>query len=273
MTKVENTRAWAIVLGATGAAGEAIVRAMLARGLHVLGFHRGRHPEVAAGLLDAAARYEAEGRRLVLLERDAAKIEAIPNLVQELGATVGDEGKVGVFVHALADASVVSVLARGDRPGIHPKQVWKSMDVMAHSFLFWGQALHAAGRFAPFAQVWSLHNEPELGTFPGAAAIASSKGALGQYVRYMAAEMASSGVRVNGLRFGAVPSRASSAIASMDRALNHLASINPMGRTVTPDDVAGFLALLHDERAGFLNGAIVDLDGGEHHALLTLLAR
>ena len=40
-----------------------------------------------------------------------------------------------------------------------------------------------------------------------------------------------------------------------------------MGRHTTVEDVADFVELLLDPRAAWLNGAVIDFDGGEHFTL------
>ncbi len=42
---------------------------------------------------------------------------------------------------------------------------------------------------------------------------------------------------------------------------------NPMGRTTTPEDVAGLVSLLLSDKADFVNCSTIFCDGGEHRSL------
>jgi NAD(P)-dependent dehydrogenase (short-subunit alcohol dehydrogenase family) len=41
-------------------------------------------------------------------------------------------------------------------------------------------------------------------------------------------------------------------------------SRNPMGRLTTPEDVANVIGLLATDEAGWINGEVIRVDGGEH---------
>lgn len=253
---------WALVLGCSVGSGAAIARSLACQsGLDVVGFHRGNHPEAA----EAVRRdVEAAGRRCVLLERDAGRIESIAAHVEDLAGILGPEEGLQIAVHALTGASLGPVACR-ERPerALHPRQIARTFDAMAHSFLFWGQGLVHADLFARGGQLLGLLNFQDESTPPGFAAIGGVKGALTSYVRHMAFEFPRYGVRVNALRFGATETEAFTHVPSADAALENIARVSPMGRNVDIEDVGKFVSLLADERAEFLNGSIIPFDGGE----------
>lgn len=260
--EAESDRRWALVLGCSVGTGAAIARA-LARGndLDIVGLHRGHHREAAAAL---ARDVEAAGARCVLIEANAGELETIPKLVDAVRDAVGGEGRIAQAVHGLSGASVGFVLSpRRPEAALHPKQLLKTFDLMAHSFLFWGQALVHARMFAPGAQLLALLNYQDETTPPGFAAIGGSKGALASYVRHMALEFPRHGVRVNALRFGAAATEALARVPNSEVALSNIAAVSPMGRNVEVEDVGQFVSLLAQPGAAFLNGSIIPFDGGE----------
>lgn len=251
--------AWGVVLGCSVGSGAAVVEALaLKSGLDVVGLHRGNHPEEAGAL---RATVGAAGRRFVEVVADAGRPDAIHELAGRVQDVTG-RGAVRICVHSLADASVGLVVSEEPRRQLHPRQIIKTFDTMAHSFLYWGQELHHRGLMEPGGQLLALLNFLDQFTARGFCAIGASKAALGAYVRYMGAELAPA-MRVNALRFGAAKTFAFARMPNSDAALQRLAGVNPMGRVTRVEDVGDFVSLMTDPRCAWLNGATVDFDGGE----------
>lgn len=242
--------------------GAAVCRHAAAAGLNVIGIHRGNHPAEAAAL---AAEIRAQGLQCELIVANAGKPELLPELVGQVGQIAGPRG-VRLMVHSVADASVGKLIDAG--PMLVPKQIRKTFEVMAHSFLFWAQQLFGAGLLAEGARIIALLNYLDSSVLTGGGAIGPAKAALGGYVRFLGAELGPHGVRVNGIRFGAADTYAASLMTDYELALEQLARTNPLGRNVTTDDVGKFVSLLLDDRADFVNGAILALDGGEEAGLI-----
>jgi NAD(P)-dependent dehydrogenase (short-subunit alcohol dehydrogenase family) len=259
-----SERPWVLVLGCTVGAGGAICQRLLQTSrANIIGVHRGNFPEEAAALLATAA---TSGGRCVLIQGDAGRLENIAGLTEQvIEILAGDQ--LDMVVHACADGS--SGLIRSDDPKVqlHPKQVLKTFEIMAHSFLFWGQALVSAGLIRRGGQLLALPNTMDEIVARGFCAIGASKAALVAYIKYMANELGREGVRTNGLRFGATPTAAFQRMPTHEATLAAVVEANPMGRHTTVEDVADFVELLLDPRAGWLNGAVIDFDGGEHFTL------
>lgn len=85
----------------------------------------------------------------------------------------------------------------------------------------------------------------------------ASKAALGLLVKSWAADYGPRGVRVNAVSPG--PTRTEGGTAGMGEALDRLAAA---GRPASPKEIAEPITFLAAERAGFIRGAIVPVDGG-----------
>lgn len=260
--------ATALVLGVSGATGAAIARAAARLlGHDVAGVHRGRHPEaVAAVAVDVAD----AGRRCVFHEGDASTAEGADQGARWLLAERGP-ASVALFVHSLASASLGPLV--GER-ALAPRQLSRTFDVMAHSFVWWVQALHRHGLLAPESRLLALGN-PVVDTLADdLAAVAASKAALEVYVRALARELGPAGHRVNLVKFGLVDTRASRAAFTDERwprALAMAARVTPAGRVGTVDEVARLVALLCGPDAAWFNGATLDFTGGMSQGLLNLV--
>jgi NAD(P)-dependent dehydrogenase (short-subunit alcohol dehydrogenase family) len=87
----------------------------------------------------------------------------------------------------------------------------------------------------------------------------SSKAAVNLLTKAWAAEYGPKGVRVNAVSPG--PTR-TAGTAVMGDALQQLAAQAPAGRPAAPEEIAEAIVFLASDRASFIQGAIVPVDGG-----------
>jgi NAD(P)-dependent dehydrogenase (short-subunit alcohol dehydrogenase family) len=266
-----TTTLWALILGATSGAGLAISKALAREpGLNIMGLHRGNHPE---GVAEVEQAVRAAGKQVRWLVADAGKPELIDEEADAILQVVG-RGGVHIIVHSIANASV-GRLASGD-PGtwIHPKQVQKTFDSMAHSFVYWTQALLRKQMLAPGARILALDNAINESLLGNLSVIAASKAALETYVRHLALELGPQGYRVNALKFGTVESAALQWIFPAevwDRVKAIHDRMFPAGRMNTMDEVAAFVTVLATEPGAWFNSAVIDFTGGQMHGVYQLL--
>jgi NAD(P)-dependent dehydrogenase (short-subunit alcohol dehydrogenase family) len=264
------TRRWALILGASAGTGAAVARA-LARdpGLDVLGIHRGHYSDEARALEEDV---RAAGRRVVLHVADAGTPEGVPACADEVRERLGPRA-VGVVVHALSGASLGHFLStRGD--SFHPKQFEKTFNYLAHSFAYWGQALHERDLLAPGALLLGLTNALHDQVLHNCGLVAAAKAALQMYVRYLSIELGRLGHRVNLLQFGTVVTPAlrrvlgPGALARMEAV--H-AEMIPAGRMCTLDEVGRIVSVLARDESAWFNGATLDYTGGMTQRLFDIV--
>jgi NAD(P)-dependent dehydrogenase (short-subunit alcohol dehydrogenase family) len=102
--------------------------------------------------------------------------------------------------------------------------------------------------------------------FPGVLAYCVSKAGVDQLTRCLALELAPAGVRVNAVNPGVVRTglhtsggMAPDAYAAF---LERSTTTHPLGRVGTPEEVAELIAFLGSDRAGWITGECVAIDGG-----------
>jgi NAD(P)-dependent dehydrogenase (short-subunit alcohol dehydrogenase family) len=93
----------------------------------------------------------------------------------------------------------------------------------------------------------------------GMALYGSSKAAIKLLTKAWAAEYGPSGVRVNAVSPG--PTR-TEGTGAMGEGLEQLAAQAPAGRPATADEIAEAIVFLATDRASFIHGAILPVDGG-----------
>ena len=96
---------------------------------------------------------------------------------------------------------------------------------------------------------------------PGYTLVGVSKAALEALVRYLAVELAPSGIRVNAVSGGVVETGALEHFPNREEMLA-FGRANPAGRLVEPDDIAGAVAFLCSPDAEMVRGHVLVVDGG-----------
>jgi len=103
-------------------------------------------------------------------------------------------------------------------------------------------------------------------SFPGVLAYCVSKAGVDQLTRCAALELAAKGIRVNAVNPGVVVTGLHRAGGMNDEAyaafLEHSKTTHPLGRVGQAEEVADLISFLASDRAGWITGATVSIDGG-----------
>jgi len=140
----------------------------------------------------------------------------------------------------------------------------RTIHCMGTSMLDWTQDLLERGLFADDARVFGLTSEGNTVAWKGYAAVAAAKVALESVARSIAVEMAPYGIRCNVIQAGVTETPALAAIPGSAHLKAQARARNPFGRLTSPRDVANAIHLLSLEDAGWINGEVIRVDGGEH---------
>ena len=238
-------------------------------------------PEKRTDVLDDLAGLLGEsGRVRVLLHSIAfGNLKLIaPEKVLPRTAAAALASKLGLEPEAVV-AAADEVFADGDEDGLHPlttaavypdssyldeDDFARTILAMGTSLLGWVQQLHARGMFADDARVFGLTSEGNEVAWKGYAAVSAAKVSLEALARSIAVEFAPHGIRCNVIQAGVTETPALAAIPGSDHLKAQARLRNPLGRLTTPQDVAGVIHLLSLPAAGWINGDVIRVDGGEH---------
>jgi len=98
---------------------------------------------------------------------------------------------------------------------------------------------------------------------PGYSVYASMKGAIEVLTKYLAKELGPKGIRVNVLAPGPIETDFNNAgIRSNPKMKERLASLSPLGRVGTAEDIGGVVAFLCSDEARWINGQRLEVSGG-----------
>jgi NAD(P)-dependent dehydrogenase (short-subunit alcohol dehydrogenase family) len=224
----------ALVTGAAGGIGRAIVARLAAEGAHVIGNDLveaeidGAAAFVRGSVVDdAPAIVAATGDRLDILVNNAGVVRDAPlhRMTDDDWRLVHDVGLYGAFAMSRAAAAVLR------EPAEHHRKVVN----MASS-----GALHGA---------------------PGTVNYAAAKAGLIGLTRSLAREWARRRINVNAIAPGLIAGTAMTH-AKPAELIERVAAQIPLGRAGTPEDVAACVAFLASADSDFMTGQVLELSGG-----------
>lgn len=119
--------------------------------------------------------------------------------------------------------------------------------------------LRDAKRPGRIINISSVHEDM---AFPGFTTYCCSKGGMRMMMRNLAVELGPLGITVNNVAPGAIQTPINKALLQDKPKLDALLHNIPLGRLGTPEDVAGIVAYLASDDAGYVSGSTFVIDGG-----------
>ncbi|HSM15193.1 MAG TPA: SDR family oxidoreductase [Thermoanaerobaculia bacterium] len=252
---------WAVILGASSGFGEAAARELAAAGWDVFGVHLDRK----AGLEHVAeieAAIRAHGRQAHFFNMNAAdhdkRREAVARMVE-----LAEGRPVGLLLHSLAFGTLKPFVAADEREAISPQQMDMTLDVMAHSLVYWSQDLFRAGLLARGSRIFAMTSAGDRIVWKSYGAVSAAKSALESHVRQLAFELAPHGITALAIKAGVTDTPALRKIPGNEAIVESARVRNPAGRLTTPEDVARCLVSLSTPGTDWMTGCVVHVDGGE----------
>ena len=231
----------ALVTGGTSGIGRATAEALASAGARVL--VSGRDERRGAEVVESI-RQRGGDAEFVLADLTSA------DQVRELGRRAADVdilvNNAGVFpggpTHEMAEAALDEVL------DVNVKAVFLLTAAIAPRM--------AQRRSGAIINVTTMVAEFGM---PGLSAYGASKAAVVLLTKAWAAEYGPHGVRVNAVAPGPTNTPGT---ATMGDGFEHIIETIPLGRAADPSEIAETIVFLASNRASYLNGAVIPVDGG-----------
>ena len=259
-----NGDPWALILGASSGFGGATAKALARDGMNIIGVHLDRKKTLAHA---EAIRDEILGmdRKALFFNMNAADpekraeaLDAVHSAFDEAGG-----GNIKAMLHSLAFGTLRLYIADDPSESLNQKQMEMTLDVMAHSLVYWTQDIVHRGLMGEGGKVFAMTSEGGHRVIPHYGAVSAAKAALESHIRQLAAELAPRGITANSIRAGVTDTPALRMIPGHERMIEATRQRNPGGRLTTPEDIASAIVLLCKDGADWMTGNIIGVDGGE----------
>ncbi|HEY9025412.1 MAG TPA: acetoacetyl-CoA reductase [Burkholderiaceae bacterium] len=249
---MSSAKRLALVTGGTGGLGQAICKRLSDDGFAVVALHSPGNSQVGQWLVQR----EREGYAFVAEPVDVSDFDSCARTVEGIRQRFGPVGvlvnNAGITQDASFRKMTVEQWQRVLRVNLDSmfnmsKQVIEDM---------------LAARWGRIVNVSSVNGQ--RGAF-GQANYAASKAGIHGFTKALAAEFACKGITVNTVSPGYLRTAMVEKVPQ-DVLESRILPQIPAGRLGEPDEIAELVAYLASERGGFVNGANMAINGGQHMA-------
>ena len=235
---------------------------------------------IAYGIAKACVR---EGAELAFTYQGEGVRERVVDLAKEFGATlvfpcdVADDAQIDALFAGLAKSwdsldGLVHAIAFAPREalkGAFHESVTREAFRVAHDVSSYSLAALAKAA-APMMQgrnasIVTLSYLGAARALPHYNVMGLAKASLEAGVRYLAAGLGPSGIRVNAISAGPIKTLAAAGIGDFSKILNFVAKNSPLRRGVSTEEVGNAAAFLLSDLASGITGEVIYVDAGFSH--------
>ncbi|MCO5969687.1 SDR family NAD(P)-dependent oxidoreductase [Actinoallomurus soli] len=243
----------AIVTGGSRGIGRSAVLDLAAHGVDVVFTYNSE-----AGAADeVVAEARKHGQRVSALQLDVSEVDTFGSFVEEVRAELTAWG-TDRFDYLVNNAGIWHTASFADTT---PEDLDRLYAVNVRGVFFVTQKLIPLLRDR--GRIVNLSSGLVRFVFPGKAAYAMSKGAIEPLTRYLAAELAPRGIRVNTLAPGATATDFSGGVIRDDpNYRKRVGEITALGRPAEPQEIGSVVAALLSDDMHWINGERIEASGG-----------
>lgn len=234
----------ALVTGGSGAIGSAICRQLALDGFHVL-VHGNRSLDAASAVVEAIQASGGHAEAVAFDVTDAAATSAALEALLQQGPVQVVVNNAGIHNDAVF-------------PGMQLRQWQQVIDVSLNGFFHVTQPLMLPMIRTRWGRIITITSVAAVAGNRGQVNYSAAKGALHSATKSLALEVASRGITVNAVAPGIIATPMSQ--GSFDAAT--IAQMVPMKRAGQPQEVADLVSFLASERAAYISGQVISINGG-----------
>ncbi len=234
----------ALVTGGSGGIGAAVCRRLAADGCHVF-VHANAHRDAAQRVVEEIL---AAGGSAEVVAFDVTDAQATKAAIDAMLA----QGAIQILVNnaGIHDDAVF--------PAMRAEQWHRVIDVSLHGFFNVTQPLTLPMIRGRWGRIINISSVAAIAGNRGQVNYASAKGALNAATKSLSIELASRGITVNAVAPGII--KTAMIDAKLEAAI--VERMVPMQRVGQPAEVADLVAFLASDRAAYITGQIISINGG-----------
>ena len=257
---------WALILGSSSGFGGASAVELAKAGYNIFGIHLDRQVTMP-NVNNIIKKIERTGQKALFFNMNAAdQLRRNDTLdeIKDMFATKKDIQQINVVLHSLAFGTLKPFITKDLGTRVSKAQMEMTLDVMAHSLVYWVQGLVQRDLLAKKARIFGMTSAGSQTIFPSYGAVSAAKASLESHIRQLAAELGVMGVTANAIMAGVTDTPALRKIPGNDKMMQAAKDKNPGARLTTAIDVAKTIVMLMDEKADWISGNVLQVDGGEY---------
>ncbi len=259
---------WALTLGASSGFGEATSLALARAGLNIFGVHLDRKATMA-NVERIVGQIKGLGREALFFNVNAADPEKRAEAAGQMQRVLEERREMGslrVLLHSLAFGTLKRYVAEPMKDAVSQSQMDMTLDVMAHTLVYWTQEVVGRGLMERGGHVYAMTSAGGARVLPFYGPVSAAKAALESNIRQLAAELAPHGITANSIRAGVTATPAAQKIPNYEEFSQQAARRNPHRRLTTTEDVAKAIVVLSHPDTHWITGNVIGVDGGEEIA-------
>ncbi|HEX7065355.1 MAG TPA: SDR family oxidoreductase [Bacillales bacterium] len=237
---------FALITGSSGDIGVALAERLAIEG-YSLYLHYNRNEKAAGELKERLEWTVGEGQQFEMVRADFARPDGVNHLLEQI------HHPIDVIVHNSGASYVGLMTDMTDDEVQRMVQLHVNSPFLLTKYLLPEMVSKKKGKIIVVSSIWGLVGASTEVLY------STVKGALNSFVKALAKETAPSGISVNGIAPGVVSTKMLHHLSEQDKI--ELAEEIPMGRFGEPEEIAELAAFLISDKASYINGEIVSING------------
>jgi enoyl-[acyl-carrier protein] reductase III len=262
MNREENKNFWALILGASSGFGAASAIKLAEDGYNIFGIHLDRQATMP-NVEKIKAQIESFGSNCIFFNVNAADAVKRGEIINEIKTIANGSPIIKILIHSLAFGSLKAFVSKNKNEAISKAQMEMTLDVMAHSLVYWVQDLVLNDLFARKGRIFAMTSSGGHSAIPFYGAVSAAKAALESHIRQLSTELGELDISANAIMAGVTDTPALRKIPGNIPMIEVARRKNPRNRLTSPEDVAKVISLLCQDGGEWISGGLIHADGGE----------